>query len=44
LFRAFLGYNKAEIDNLSIQEYIDSSIMLTETLKLMHAPFQKQDN
>ena len=29
---------------MPIQEYIDSSIMLTETLKLMHAPFQKQDD
>ena len=29
---------------MTIQNYIDSSIMLKETLKLMHAPFQKQDD
>ena len=43
MFRAFLGYTKQEIDELSLGEYIDSTIMLTEALKLLHAPFQKED-
>ena len=43
MFRAFLGYTKEEVDELSIGDYIDSTIMLTEALRILHAPFQKED-
>lgn len=43
LFRAFLGYNKSDTDNMTMQEYIDSSIVLLKVLKIWHAPFLNHD-
>jgi len=43
MFRAFLGYSKNEVDELTISDYMDNVIMLREVLKLWHAPFQKED-
>jgi hypothetical protein len=43
MFRAFLGHSKDEVKEMGIQEFIDNSIVLTEVLKLWHAPFQKSD-
>ena len=39
LFRAFLNYSKKETDKMTIQEYIDNTIILEDVLKLWHAPF-----
>lgn len=39
LFRAFLNYSKKEIDEMSIDEYIDAQVMLKEYLKILHAPY-----
>jgi len=43
LFRAFLGYTKKEVKKMTIQQYIDSSIILEEVLKLWHAPYMEHD-
>jgi hypothetical protein len=41
--RAFLHLSKKEIDEMTMQEYIDYGIMLREYLLLLHAPYQKND-
>ena len=43
LFRAFLHYSKEEVDTMTIQDYIDSTIMLKEVLNLTHAPFMDHE-
>lgn len=43
MFRAFLNYEKKDVEKMTIQEFIDSSIMLGEVLKLWHAPYIKKD-
>lgn len=46
LFRSFLNLTKEECDSMSPfdQDYIDYSIMLTEHLMLLQAPFMKTDD
>ena len=44
MFTAFLGYNKKQVEQMAIDEYLKCMVMLPEVLKLWHAPFQKQDN
>ena len=44
MFRAFLMYSGKELDEMSLQEYMDCQIMLPEVLKIIHAPFQKTDD
>ena len=44
VFRAFLHLTKEEIDNMSIEDYIDNVILLKEVLKLQHAPFINHEN
>lgn len=39
MFRAFLHLERDEVENMSMQEYIDNHILLNEVLKLIHAPF-----
>lgn len=43
MFRAFLNYSGKEVEEMTIDEYMDNAIMLTEVLKIWHAPFQKED-
>lgn len=45
LFRSFLHLSDEILENITpfSQEYLDYSVMLTEHLMLLHAPFQKQD-
>lgn len=43
MFRAFLQLTKQEIDEMTIDEYMDYVIMFKEALKFRHAPFMKQD-
>jgi len=43
MFRAFLNYTKKEVDQMTIREYIDSTIILNEVLKIWHAPYIKHD-
>jgi hypothetical protein len=43
MFRAFLHFSKQELDEMTLQEYMDAEVMLHEVLKLIHAPFQKED-
>lgn len=42
-FRAFLHLTKEECDDMSPDRFTDYCIMLKEVLKLLHAPFQKND-
>jgi hypothetical protein len=44
MFTAFLGYSKKQVEQMAIDEYLKCMVMITEVLKLWHAPFQKQDN
>lgn len=44
LFRAFLGYSSKECDKMTIQNYMDSSVILQSVLKLWHAPFMKHNS
>jgi len=44
MFRAFLHYGDEKIDNLGYDEFIDSSIMLKEVLKVFHAPYIKKED
>lgn len=44
LFRAFLHLEKKECDRMTLQEYMDYSIMLEEVLKLIHAPYLDHNN
>lgn len=39
LFRAFLNYSERECEEMSINKYINSIIVLHEVLRLHHAPF-----
>jgi hypothetical protein len=39
LFRAFLHYSKNELEEMTVEEYMDNVIMLDEVLKLIHAPY-----
>lgn len=43
LFRAFLLLTRDEIENMSMQEYMDYDIMLDEVLRFMHAPYLPHD-
>jgi len=43
MFRAFLMYSGKELEDMTLQEYMDCQIMLPEVLKIIHAPFQKTD-
>jgi hypothetical protein len=42
-FRAFLNLGPKEIKKMTLQEYMDYTVMLSEVLKLWHAPFQKEE-
>jgi hypothetical protein len=39
MFRAFLNYSKKEVDKMTMQEYLDSTVMLDQVLRLWHAPY-----
>lgn len=41
LFRSFLHLTKEECDEMGIDEYIKYNVMLTEHLKLLHAPYME---
>lgn len=45
LFRSFLHLSDSVLETITpfSQEYLDYSIMLTEHLMLLHAPFQRSD-
>lgn len=43
LFRAFLRLTTSDLDNMSMQEYMDYDIMLDEVLKFIHAPYLPHD-
>jgi len=41
---AYIGLmNKKEVDHMTIRDYIDSTIILNEVLKLWHAPYLNHD-
>ncbi len=44
LFRAFLHLTKEECDDMTFQRYIDYSVALESVLRLIHAPYMKQDD
>jgi hypothetical protein len=39
LFRAFLHLEREEVEEMTINEYMDNIILLRETLQILHAPF-----
>lgn len=39
MFRAFLNLTKEEVDEMSIDDYMNNVILLNEYLKLLHAPY-----
>lgn len=43
MFRAFLHYSGKELEEMSIQEYMDCCILLPEALKILHAPYINKD-
>lgn len=43
MFRAFLGYSEKELKRMTIDEFINCSIMLDRVLKLWHAPYIEND-
>ena len=44
MFRAFLGLTKQDTEEMGIGDYLDHSIMLSEVLKLWHAPYMDHSN
>lgn len=43
MFRAFLNYSGIELEEMSMQEYIDCTTMLGHVLKTWHAPYINND-
>jgi len=43
MFRAFLMYSGKELEDMTLQEYMDCQIMLPEVLRIIHAPFQNNE-
>lgn len=39
LFKSFMNVTQNEIDNFSINEHLEHSIVLNNILEILHAPF-----
>ena len=44
MFRAFLHLSKKECEEMSIDEYMNYTIMLKKVLETIHAPFMEHNN
>jgi hypothetical protein len=44
MFRAFLHLSKQECDEMSIDEYMNYTLMLKKVLETIHAPYMDHQN
>lgn len=44
MFRAFLHYTTEDLENMSIDEYMNCLIMLKSVLETIHAPYLDHNN